>query len=213
MTISGSLHDSVWPPLPALAPAAADARTRALEALREYLSLVHFQRQGAPRTFRIPKEQIHIEQPDSFENLRFPAVAFIAGVAPFDAVGLGGSEMLEDTRDLYGVGTVLLRRGEHIEELTMEVWEDTIPGRRALRAALSEALAPIEESSSLRLRLDDYYGLVADYAQLSSQVVDDIDTAKGRRRSLHVLRVAVPVVQLVRYAELQPQVIVEVTEG
>lgn len=207
MALEGTLYGTTWPPHQQAQPPAEDARTYALEAFREYLAGIYFRRRGG-QNFRIPKEQIHIEQPDSFENLRFPAIAILPGNVEFNWLA-SNDGLIESTKDKYGDGTVLLWRGEHIEDLTLEIWEDTIAGRRAIRAAIAEALAPIEETSALRLRLDSYFGLVADFTQVSDQLIDDIDTAKGRRRALQVVRLAVPEVQLINYVTMQPVISVE----
>ena len=209
MALEGTPYGTTWPPHSPTQPPTEDARTYALEAFREYLATIAFRRRGG-QVFRIPKEQIPLEQPDSFENFRFPAIAILPGNVEFNWLA-SNDGLIESTKDEHGDGTVLLWRGEHIEDLTLEIWEDTIAGRRAIRAAIAEALAPIEETSALRLRLDSYFGLVADFTQVSDQLIDDIDTAKGRRRALQVVRLAVPEVQLINYVTMQPVISVETT--
>lgn len=201
-TLQGTPHGSVYPPAPAVVPV-QDARTAGLDGLREYLSLVEFQRKGGT-AFRIPIEDIHTRQPDSVEDLVFPSLVFLPSRGAHDAIGNGAATLLDESRDAHERGKALVWFGEYVETITVECWGSEAPMRVALRSALLEALRPAQESQALRLRLDHWYGLVADYLLTESESPDDPDVVRGRRRALIALVMRVPDVRLVPYAELAP---------
>lgn len=195
---------------------AVDARHVALETLRRFISLLDFSRsgpKGRPSTaFRVQYKDIHTEQPDNVVDMAMPAIAVVANDGTRDSYGLGAGQIDEATVDLPGPGLVLYNIGEWNEELNIEVWGSSRPERRSLVEGMTEALTICEETSTLRLKLPDYWNQVAKFEHLSTRYVEDTSIDNRRRASMRVA-LSVPMMRVARYRKMIPQVKVEVVEA
>jgi hypothetical protein len=192
-------------------PSAFEARMHALRRLREYLCLIDFYRAGASSPYRLPPQDVHLEQPDAIDALRFPCVSVIAGRAEQISL-LGGSIIDEATFGKYGQGTVVVQDYEHYEIFTLEVMASQRAERTGLATGIDAALQPIAGVSSLRLSLPAYYDSTAVFSSMSGQSIDDPDVVKGRRRAHRHVLLRVPVLRLVGAMRLRPTPLVEVEE-
>lgn len=186
-----------------------DARSHALAALRRFISLLEFQRTGGsssggrPIGFRLPIEDVHTYMPDDVEQIpRAPSIGILPGQAQHETYGLGPPQELEETKDRYGCGTLLVRRGDYNELVGLEVFANEQAERRALRAGLMTALRINQNSSALRLRCDGYFDRVASFALEESMQIDDEPVLSRRRRTIIYCRMSVQEVTLVRYRDL-----------
>lgn len=203
------------PPSPPLAT--ADAREQALRVLALFISRLVFTHEpdvagSPPVRFSVQRDHVHIYQPD--ELVQAPArdgIGVLPGRADHVPYGLGPSVILDDTADRFGQGTVLARRGDHVETIGLEVVAAKHPIRLAIVAGLKAALTLDAGSGALRLRLPDYYCLVASFVLMQSEQLDDEDAALNRRRGHLFVQMTVPEVTLVRYAKtvVVPGAIVE----
>lgn len=189
-----------------------DARTHALRRLREFISVLDLHRTGMkggqPIRYRIPIENIHIEQPDSVVDLKMPGVAFLPGRAEHFSYGLGSPELCEESIDLFGKGTALAKLSEHVEQIIVELWASERAERRSMVAGISTAFRMCSTSYALRLTLPNYYGLNATFALDSTQYIDDPDVVRGRRRAHLLVTMSVPEIVLVNVERLHPMVAV-----
>jgi len=212
----GTIFGATYPlPIPP-PPETDDARRHALEGLRSYMATLRFYRRGPTKAqsneFTVPEENILLEMPDAEKDLKFPAIAVIPGEGEHDSMGLGPPQLIEETADKFAPGTALLRLGEYIETITLEAWGSYRAERRALMVGLAQALRVLEQSYSLRLRLLNYYGCVAEFTLMKSRYVEDVDAALNRRRGWLMVGLRVPEVRLVNYTTLKPFVAVEVSD-
>lgn len=208
-----SPYGRVWPvraekPLPD-----TDTRTIGLRRLAQFLSLLRFNRRGTipgqPIEFKVAPENIHIEQPDSEKELKFPAIGILPGRGSTEPMGIGPAKVLEETWNQYQLGTVLVLQGEYIEDITIEVWGTHRAERRALIAGISAALRSSDDSYSTRIRLPEYYDQVVSFSLEGQQHIDDADVVRGRRRGFLFVTMRLPEVQLINVNPLNPFVLVE----
>ena len=215
--LKGVPFGEVWPPYPPRPLPDMDARTHALRRLRQFIAALDFSRTGNVNEpaigYRVPKEQIHTEQPDEPQNLTMPAIAFLPGESTTDAFGLGPAKMEEDTADVFGEGLVLVVKHDYVEPFILEVWGASKAERRSLVAGLTEAFTSLEESGTLRLTLPDYFDRVAEFTFLGTKYIDDPEVIRGRRRAHLRVELRVPEVQLVPYKEIRPELVVETVDG
>lgn len=194
-----------------------DGRQLALERLKRFVSLLRFRRTarvGQPALgFRLPPESIHLYLPDDPKDANLPSVAFLPGAGLHDTQGLGPPVALEETADLYGPGTAVVRLGEYVEEFVIEVMAAKHAARRAIVAGLTTALRAQEESSALRLSLPDYFGAAASFALLGSSYLEEPAAVKNRRRAHLFVELRVPELAFVRIAKLRPEIQLHVVDG
>lgn len=216
--LTGIPFGKVYPPEPP--PAGLpdkDAREHALERFADFISLLVFQRTGSiggkPISFRVPRESVHIFQPDDVKDLTFPCIGILPGRGVHESYGLGPPVMLDDTVDLFGKGTVLVRQSDYTETIVVEVIGAKHAERRAIVAGLKEALRAVDDSYATRMILPDYFDQVAEFSLNDSQYIDDDHAVRNRRRAHLFVDLVVPEVFLVRYREFRPEVAVEVEDG
>lgn len=198
-------------PLPAY-----DARTHALYRFADFLAALEWSKPGnegeADIPFRIPREDIYTEQPDDPTSLNFPSIAFLSARGQHDQYTLGPSDLLEDTYDKFGKGTVLLLQGEYIESFMLEAWGSHLYERRSILAGVQAVLRMNERSNALQLNLPAYYNRIASFTLIDSQHVDDPDVVRGRRRGQIAIELRVPEVVLVDAITMRPCLCVEVAD-
>ena len=205
----------VWPPRAEEPTPAVDARTHALRRFRQFLSLLRFNRtdQGSHVIpFQVPIANILIEQPDDPKVLKFPSIAILPGVGQNEPVGLGPPKVIEETADVFGLGTALVLESEYSETLTVEVWASTRAERRALVAGISVALRAVEDSYSTRIKLPEYFDQVAEFWLDETRYIDDPDVVRGRRRAHLMVGLRVPEVYLINVERFQGYATVEAGE-
>lgn len=195
------------PPVPQPPLPQEDARTYALRAFGKWIGSLVFRRRmadGAPADpFVITKDRFFIEQPDNVENMQMPCIAVLPGRGQYETRSMGP---VEPDDSLVGPdGTSLLVPWDYVETLTVEVWASKIPERRALVAGIELAIGLYEGSTDLRLVLTDYWGMVASFSLMEREIIDDVETPRGRRRAHFMIQLRVPVVGAARFAWLDPR--------
>lgn len=210
--VVGTLFGNVYPRAPARPLPDFDARTHALRRFADFLSLVEFSRtgDGAAIRYQIPRANIFIEQPDEVTKLRFPSLAFLGAEGNHEQWQLGPSELIEESRDVYGRDTALLDLGEYTEIFAIEAWTSHPAERRSLIAGLTTLLRMDEQSQALTLTLPNYYNRTADFWLERSRYNDDPDVIRGRRRGAVVVGMQVQEVLLVDVRTMRPVVDIEV---
>jgi len=194
-----------------------DSRTIALEKFREFIATLVFRRTGStsgePIPFQVPSESIYIEQPDNVRDMTFPAIVFLPGRGSYlESERLGPAAILDETIDQFAPGTALLDLGEYTESFTIEVWGSKRGERRAMMAGLETTMLSQDDSYSLRFRLPELFGSSADFWLSEREVIDDLETARNRRRGHLYAGMSVCLVQLINVTELRPVVSVQVDE-
>ena len=191
-----------------------DSRTHALNAFKEFIASLKFNRAGAKGgkaiPFGIPAAQIHIEQPDNVEDLKFPAISFLPSRGKYIEFGLGPGNLIDATLNKFAPGTALLEMAEYEEVITVEIWGSKRGERRAIMAGLESIMLSSDDSWALRFKLTEYFDVVATFSLDERMNIDDSDAVRNRRRGHLYVTMGVCLVQLVNVATLTPYVAVEV---
>ena len=208
----------VMPPRPVPDLPDADARDYALYRFRDFLSCLIYRRRMAegspPNPFRVPKKSIHVHFPDDIKRATLPGFGMIPGAGIHDsAPELGPPRILEDSKDKFGPGTVLIRKSDYEETFTLEAWGAKHAERRALMAGVKCALRSSDRSYALQLTLPDYFNAVASFELDDSQYVEDDNTVRNRRRGHLFIKLNVCEVGLVNVVDINPQFELEVLDG
>lgn len=195
-------------------PLAFDGRTAALKILRTYLSNIFFLRpagrnlDGSVRTpieFQISERDIQIGWPDYEKTMEFPSITLLHGVGNYDSIGLT-SYVEEDTRDRYGIGTVVQWMSEYREEFILEIWANKRSELRSILAGIEVAMSPTEQMSGLRFRMPDYFNELVCFTTGTRQEFDDEDSARNRRHARITMEMRFTVVSLVNYVLGRPEI-------
>lgn len=216
--LTGVPFGTVWPPKPP--PRGLpdkDAREHALKQFKLFVSLLVFNRPGninePPIPFKVPEDSIHIYQPDDVKTAELAGIGILPGRGVHQEYGLGPAVVLEDTVDVFGQGTVLVRESEYTEVFTIEIVAAKHAERTAIAAGLKEVLRYADDSYAIRLRLPGYYNQVASFSLNESMPIDDDHAVRNRRRAHLYVELTVPEVFLVWYRLLQPRIDLEVEDG
>lgn len=197
---------TVWPARPPRPLLDKDAREHSLERLREFISLLVFRRtmakNEAPKGFQIPKERIHVYQPDDPYDIELPAIAFVPGRGFHEEWGLGPPRPIEDTADVFAPGTVLVQQSDYVEIFTIEVLSAKHATRRAIVAGLKQALRATDTSLSTDLSLPSYFDQIARFWLDESTYIDEPESVKNRRRAQMFVELRVAEVFLVDYVTM-----------
>lgn len=184
-----------------------DGRTIALKILKQYFAELGFFRMGAPNQspigFRIPARDIYIEWPDDETKLQFPSIVMMGAPADYEVIGLT-AYVEEDTRDIYQKGTVLQWQAEYTELIEVEIWTNTRAERRAVIAGIETAMSPTEQLSGLRFKMPDYYNELVCFTLMTRELIDNPDSARGRRNAKVSIHMRFNVVALVNATDLRP---------
>jgi hypothetical protein len=185
-----------------------DGRTTALRVLGAYLAEIVFRRAGPtggePIAFRFRDEDIHIEWPDHEDAMQFPSVVMLStGPADYNAIGLT-AYYEEATKDVYAPGTVLYWSSEYTENIALEIWCNTKAERRAIKAGLEIALVPVQQMYGIRFSMPDYFNELVCFSLDTSEVYDEADGARGRRRLRMMLEMRFNQIALVNYTTMTP---------
>lgn len=221
----GRPFGDVYPPGQPLAVETKDGRTACLEVLAHFLAAIPMAYppgcdrnpglKAPPLPFSIPASRIEIEEPppNPAEHVtKYPSIGIVAlGEAENASLGLG-TYLDESTIDKFGKGTALQRQAEHVETLGLEVWAESRPERRAVIAALENALSPTEQMAGLYLRIPAYYLQVARFT-LKSTSLDDSLAGEMRWRATIKVELNFTVVALVRWASFAPSASVQTLEA
>lgn len=213
--MTGLPHGTVYPGPPGPPLQDVDAREHALRTLATFMSLLRFQRTGneggPPIPFRIKLDRINVYQPDDVDNHpAAPCIGILPGRVVHEPYGLGPPAVIEGTMDVYGVGTVLVRRSDHIETVGIEVVTAKHAELRGVLAGLKEALQAGDDSGALRLRCPNYFDRVACFRLDESEQIDDEAAALNRRRGHLFVLLQVEEVSLVRYRKMNVRAEVDV---
>lgn len=175
-----------------------DARTHALERLREYICSYRFFR-TTTESFQIAKENFYIDGIDSEDTFEMPAIAVISGVE--SRQGPWVPHPIESTKDVFKRGFTLVRYAEHVETFDLEVWAGTRVERRTIVAAMDSIFNPVQQMAGLRLILPNYFYQPARFTYLQNERHSE-DGAKNRWRSLLQISLETNIVRLVPTVEL-----------
>lgn len=201
-----SWADSALPTLPD-----KGAREFALRALRQFVCALTFRQTAAAgnpaKGFRVTRERFHIYQPDDVVELEAPGIGVLPGAYEHDYYGLGAPELIESTADRYGKGLVVARLSDYVETVTLDCVATQHAIRRSLIEGLKVAMRLGGTSGALRLRLPDYYDAIATFSLPGGPgYLDDVETAKNRRRAQMAVELRVPELVLVPYTTLTPSI-------
>lgn len=207
----------VYPPQATQPLPDKDARDYALERLREYMCALVFHRTGVEKQpaipFQLPKDSVHIAQPDDVKDMPLPGIAIIPGRGVHETYGLGPPIVIDGSEGVAGPGTALRRLGDHIENFIIEVWGSKKAERRALLAGLKSALRASDSSSAIYLSLPDYYNMTAGFMLNESQPIDGDEVSRNRRRGHLMVELRVCEVALTNVRELNSSVDTRVLDG
>lgn len=211
--LSGTPFGELYPPKTGRPFLAIDGRTAALHVLREYVTNLVFYRSGGPMAppiaFSIKEANFHIEWPDYEVDEVSPSIAIVSSRANYDVIGLV-SYIEEETRDVYGQGTVLQWQAEYVETINLEVMTAKKAERRAILAGLETSFSPTEQYSGLRFRMPEYYDELVCFTLNKREVMDDPDSAKNRRKAQLEMEMRFNIVALVNYQDAKPVIQVNV---
>lgn len=203
------------------APALPDkgAREIALRRFADFISRLPFMRtmKGPPQPFCVPRDQIHINQPDSVVGadggVKLPTIAFLTSQADETTDGfLGPSDIIDGTEDLFAPDSALFYLSEHTENLIIEVVSAKPATRRAIVEGLKQVLRSSDDSGALRLSLPDYFNQDATFSLLDSTYVEDQDAVRNRRKAHLTVLLTMSEVMLANAVTLQPLVTVTTLE-
>ena len=207
------------PPATPPVPPAIDGRTAALRILRRYISELIFYRSGdlispptessdavygTPIPFQLPLDQVFAEQNDNDNTVHMPTIAVIPSDGQYLPIGLT-SFLVEDTRDVYGKGTVVQWQSEYQEDIGLEVMAGSKAERRAIVLGLEQALSPTEQWAGIRFKMPSYYDQLVCF-ELQKRRLDEIDSGRNHRKAMLTVTMRYTVCALVDYVPLQPQV-------
>lgn len=214
----GTPFGEVFPPRSPPKPLSTDGRTAALHVLRDYVTNLTFYRAMAqgqpPQAFQIDPANFHIEWPDSTVDMVAPSISVIHSRGRYDTIGLV-SYVEEDTRDVYGQGTVLQWQMEYIETINLEINVSKKSERRAIIAGLEIAFSPTEQMSGLRFTMPEYFDELVCFVINKRELMDDGDSARNRRRAQIEIEMRHNIVALVNYVQIVPslEVNVDIDQG
>jgi hypothetical protein len=175
--------------------------------MREYVCALTFLKANQPGLppipFQIRRENFHIEWPDNETKLVDPSVVIMPSRADYDVIGMT-SYLEEETRDVYGAGTVIQWQDEYVETVNLEIRASSRAERRAIMAGLETAFTPTEQMSGVRFKMPDYFGQLVCFVLNRREIMDDDASAKNRRRAQLEIQMRFNVVALVNYVSLQP---------
>ena len=210
----GTPWGEVFPARPNPTPLSYDGRTVALKTLKRYLSEITFLRPGgvsdlgvraAPKPFKIASKDIQIGWSDYEDALNFPALIFLHGQGDYEMIGLT-SYIEEETRDRFGLGTVVQWQSSYIETFKIEIWANKRAELRSILAGIETALTPTEQMYGLRFKMPDYFDQLVRFSPGKRQEFDEPDSAKNRRRAHLDIEMEFHVVSLVNYSSFRPEV-------
>lgn len=205
----GTPFGVTYPKRPPPRSAVVDGRTAGLEVLKSYVSELTFFRPGTTKTsrpipFQIRLDDVHVEAADHEQDEKFPSISFIqVQDGTYNPIGLTALT-LEDTRDKYGVGSVLVQQSQYVENVAIEVFASLKPERRAIIKGLEEALVPTDYLYGIRFSMPEYYDQVATFSLVSRKLDEGPDVARHRRMGNLVVEMTYNVVALVNYVEFRP---------
>lgn len=206
--VAGPLFGDVQPPRPP--PKAGretvDARTAALRALKAYLTgCVFYLPMGEgrePEPFQVCPENFLIKASDGEHAQKYPSITVMGQPGKYEAASFVPL-VDEDTRDQFGLGTVLVRHATYVEELALEVEASQEPEMRAVLAGLETAFNPTDGRSGLLLQTRGYFGVPARFLLVGRENYTETDSARNRRRAQVKVALDLNVVSLVRASPLQ----------
>ena len=211
--IKGRLYGLIYPAKAAPAPLSVDGRTVALETLAQYIAALTFYRPGAegqpPIPFNIPTTSFFIEQPDAKTSMPFPSISVVHDTANYDVIGLV-SYVEEDSLDVYGKGTVVQWMSEYIEDIQLEIWVNTKAERRAILGGIETSMSPTEQQSGVRFHMPDYYDQLVCFELNNRKLVDNPESAKGRRSATLGIKMRFNIVKLINVGIMRPVVTIAV---
>jgi len=214
--LQGSPFGALYPPKAAVDLPAIDGRTACLRVLRRYIAELTFHMPGDrgsanTRSFKIPLEKIHIEQPDKNVVLDFPSIVFLPGAGEALPIGLA-TFLEEESFNKFAPGTALQVQSEYQETFTIELWARDKPTRRAMMQ-LELALTPTEQQYGIRFRVPDYYDQTVCFSLQGSMRPDDPDNVRNRRWGHMTVEMRFDSVRLVNVGTIKPEVSVDAYDG
>jgi hypothetical protein len=211
-----------FPPRPAPAAVSVDVRTRGLRVLKRYMSLLNFYRPGdkdpvtgelgEPILFKIPPADIHIGWPDGEVELRRPSLVFMTLQNPETEPPGMGPQVMEETCDQFGFGTVLQRVGYRTERFAIEIHASSKAESRSIISCIAYALNPTQENRGVRFLLPDYYEQVVEFWQESDRQRDEESAIRNRREASVEVTMSQTLVVLIPYVPFEAQIVVGVDD-
>lgn len=186
------------------------ARDRGLEQFGDFVAALLFSRTMAPnqspQRFTVPRDHYFVEMPDNVQDLPFPSICVLPGRGEYIGRGLGGADPIEDPVTDGSPRPAYIVPFDYVETVGIQAWGSKIAERRAVLAGLEAVFGAFDGTSDVRLLLPDYFGLAATFSLLEAELIDDIESARGRRRGTMYLEMTVPVARAVLLPEFRPYV-------
>lgn len=201
--------NDVWPTQSPPLSGHYAARDRALTRLLDYLAEVTWRhtgttKDGEPIEFKIRRCNMFLEQPESEIKMSFPTIAVLQNRnAPINQT-IGPPTILEETRDRYGKGTVLVQVDELSEEVVLDCWFETRAQRRAIHAGMEGGVLHTNQGP-LYLTLPKYFDRIVSFQFQAAQRFDGDSAIRNRRELQITVSMRMECVFLVLMNELDPR--------
>ena len=193
-----------------------DPRGAMALALRELLLGAVFRRYGGlegPKDFQL--RAVNEDWPEPDVALQYPCATVLDSAGSQIVPHNLSNTILEDTHEVFGAGTVLMKSGELTNDFQVDVWANDSETRTAIAARLPSLFAPGEGRSSVILPGSDrYYRRDVRAYLVAWKNVDQENSVYPRERRLQVtVRCNVDVVQLRCVRELDVRLYCYVADG
>jgi hypothetical protein len=181
-----------------------DARTALTRGLAEYLARLVFKAPGG-RELRFNKVLDTWAEPE--DEAHYPR-AYVGGIGEgtYDSTGFTPDQPTSRNK-LPGPpdGRYLVSACALVQDLTVEVWANDPPARRAIVAGLETAFNPVDYMSGFFLELPFYFNSRARYSLKGMAYLDNEQDAMRRyRKAAFTIAGEVPVMNIFTYPLAKP---------
>lgn len=182
----GTPWGDTFPSRPPAPPPVRDGRTAALTILQRYISELTFLRVGDAHEpvipFQVPIDRIFIEWPDNEEQIKLmPRIALLSGGdVEYEGVGMG-NWVDEKSTNVFAKNTMIQVQAQTVETIFIDIICATKQERRAILDGIITSLNPTEFMAGVRFKMPDYYNEVVTFVVMKKQILEDEDSARGRR--------------------------------
>ena len=193
-----------------------DPRNAMSEVLAAYLRCAVFKRGGGivnDKPFAL--ERVLPEWPDPSRAMEYPSASIIDNARiPYEEHSLTPTA-LEETWNVFEPCTALWKTSEAVSTFQVDFWTTDAPTREAIAARLPSLFNPGEARAGVVLSGDPrYFRRPVRATLLDHQRMDTEKTVfEHERRLMTAIRCEVDVVQLRKAVDLEPQVLLQVTEN
>jgi len=180
-----------------------DARTALTRGLAEYLSMLSFKAPGG-RELRFDKVLDTWAEPE--DGAKYPrAIVTGTGSGIYDASSLTPDKPTTRNQLPAPDGRYLISSCVFVQDLSVEVWANDPPARRAIVAGLESAFNPVDFMYGFVLELPFYFNERATFSLKDMAYPDnEQDAMRRHRNAVFTVTGEVPVVNLFTYPLAKP---------